>query len=111
LSNAAGEWIGVFRLHNTDYFEKKGLDPVKKSLEVQLIVIAEGSVPNGLELVDSFVDECYMEERPKDGPKYEFVSVLWISWDGAVAKREALGRVANVFQEEHGPKMLDVVLG
>ena len=111
LSNADGKWIGILRLHSTDYFEKKGIDPMKESIKVQLIAISEGFVPNGLEWFGSYVDEYKMEGRPNEGPTYDFVNVLWISWDGVVARREALGRVAKVYWEGLGVSMLDVVLG
>jgi hypothetical protein len=101
----------MLRLHSADYFEKKRVDLVKESVKVQLIAISEGSVLNGLEWGYEYVDEYDMEERPSEGSRYEFVNVLWISWDGAVARREALGRVAKVYWERLGMKMLDVVLG
>jgi hypothetical protein len=111
LSNAEGKWIGILRLHSADYLEKKDLDLVKERLEVQLLAISEGFVPNAMDWAERFVDEYDMEQRPKDGAKYEFVNVLWISWDGAVARREALGRVVKVYWDELGTEMIDIVLG
>jgi hypothetical protein len=110
LSNADGKWIGMMRLHSADYFEKKGIDLGKGRFELQLIAISEGSVPNGLQWGYHYVDEYEMEERPREGSRYEFVNVLWVSYEGGVARREALGRVAKVYWEELGAKMLDVVL-
>jgi hypothetical protein len=111
LCSSDQKWIGILTLHTTDYFEKKGVDLMKESFEVQLIAISEGFVMNGLEWVDSYVEEYEMEERPSEGPKYEFVNVLWISWDGAVARREGLGRVAKVYWERLGVRVLEVILG
>ncbi len=111
LKNTDGEWIGMLRLHSADYFEQKGYDLSKVSYELQLIAISEGSVPNGLDWGHSYIDEYDMEERPSEGPSYEFVNVLWVSWDGTVARREALGRVAKVHWESLGAKTLEVVLG
>jgi hypothetical protein len=111
LCNAEGKWIGVLRLHSADYFETRGITLGGEGLEVQLIAISEGSVPNGLIWGHSYVDEYKMEERPSRGPKYEFVNVLWVSWDGPVARREALGRVSKEFWEALGAKTIHVVLG
>jgi hypothetical protein len=89
-----------------------GVNLSNESLKVELIAISEGYVPNGLEEDYVYnVDEYYMEERPGDGPRYDFVNVMWVSWDGAVARREALERVAKVFWEEGGLRTIDVVLG
>jgi len=111
LSNAGGKWIGMLRIHSADYFEKKGVDLGKEKFKLQLIAISEGFVPNGLKFGYDYVDEYEMEERPKEGERYEFVNVLWVSWDGGVARRQALGRVAKVYWDELGADVLDVVLG
>jgi hypothetical protein len=66
---------------------------------------------SGLERGYSYADEYEMEEKPNEGERYEFVNVLWISSDGGVARREALGRVAKIYWERLGARIVDIVLG
>ncbi|KAH8880921.1 HET-domain-containing protein [Thozetella sp. PMI_491] len=111
LRNNDGKWIGILRLHSADYLEKEGVALGEEGHKVQLIAISGGFVPNGLGWHPSYIDEYEMDERPSEGPRYEFINVLWVSWDGAVARREALGRVVKQYWEELGATTIDIVLG
>lgn len=113
LRNFRNEWAGVLRLHSSDYFSRDGLDPVESPIEVQLIAISKGSVPNGLGAAEgaSAIKEYMVEERPKDGDSYEYYNVMWISWKQGIAYREAVGRVHKRMWESLDPSIIDVVLG
>ncbi|PVI00163.1 heterokaryon incompatibility protein [Periconia macrospinosa] len=111
LGNESGEWIGMLRLHSLDYFERKGIDPARERVPVQLISISTGFIPNDVEYSYEYVDEYRLKERPVEGTNYEFANVLWISWDGSVARREALGRVELKRWVALEPEHLEIVLG
>ncbi|KAG6357659.1 hypothetical protein INS49_013538 [Diaporthe citri] len=95
LVNSQKEWAGILRLHSRDYFSRDGLDPEETPVEVQLIAISQGSIPNGLSPAEGTVDikEYMVEERPKDGDSYEYCNVMWITCREGIAFREAVGRV------------------
>lgn len=113
LVNSKNEWAGVLRLHNRDYFSRDGLDPAICPVELQLIVISQGLVPNGLTAEEGImaIGEYMVEGRPKDGDSYEYFNVMWISWKEGVAFREAIGRVHKRMWASLDPDTIDVVLG
>lgn len=115
LVNSQNEWAGILQPHSRDYFSKDGLHPAESPIELQLIAISQGSVPNGLNLIrenyDAGMVEYFAEGRPKDGDSYEFYNVMWISWRGGIAFREALGRVHKRMWDSLNPSNIEVVLG
>lgn len=113
LVNSRKEWAGVLRLHRSDHFSKDGLDPEETPVEVQLIAISKGSIPNGLSAAEGTMDmkEYLVEERPKDGDSYEYYNVMWITYREGVAYREAVGRVHKRMWVSMNPQTIDVVLG
>lgn len=113
LVNSENEWAGALRLHSRDYFSKDGLDPSKSPIEVQLIAISQGSIPNGLTDMGgtSEIGEYMEKDRPKDGDSYEYYNVMWISWRDGIAYREAVGRVHKRMWSSLNPSTIDVVLG
>ncbi|KAK1978957.1 heterokaryon incompatibility protein [Colletotrichum cereale] len=110
LYTSQNEWAGVLRLHSHDYLETRKLDPTKSPVEVQLIAISRGFVPNDLEYDESFA-EYAREERPKHGQRYEFYNVMWISCRDGVAYREGLGRVHKEKWDALKASTIDIVLG
>ncbi|KAK2606603.1 hypothetical protein N8I77_005340 [Diaporthe amygdali] len=113
LVNAQNDWAGVLRLHSRDYCLRTGLDPIKDPIELELIAISQGSIPNGLTWEDGINDfrEYLVEERPKDGDSYEYYNVMWISWRDGIAFREAVGRVYKRMWASLNPSTIQVVLG
>lgn len=113
LVNSKNEWAGALRLHSHDYFSRDGLDPAEKPIEVQLITISHGSIPNGLTALEGDLEmgEYMAVDRPKDGDTYEYYNVMWISWKEGIAFREAVGRVHKGMWESLNPSTIDVVLG
>lgn len=113
LVNSKNEWAGALRLHSRDYFSRDGLDPAERPIEVQLIAISQGSVPNGLTDLEGTLEigEYMAEDRPKDGDSYEYYNVMWISWRDGIASREAVGRVHKRMWASLNPSTIDVVLG
>ncbi|KAK7718972.1 hypothetical protein SLS63_010295 [Diaporthe eres] len=113
LVNSRNEWAGVLRLHSRDYLSRDGLDPEETPVEVQLIAISQGSIPNGLSPMEGTrsMKEYMAEERPKDGDSYEYYNVMWITYRGRIAFREAVGRVYRGMWASLNPQTIDVVLG
>lgn len=113
LVDSKKEWAGVLRLHRRDYFSRDGLDPEETPVEIQLIAISQGSIPNGLSAAEGTMDikEYMVEERPKDGDSYEYYNVMWISYREGIAFREAVGRVHKRMWMSLNPQTIDVVLG
>ncbi|EFQ34118.1 heterokaryon incompatibility protein [Colletotrichum graminicola] len=105
------EWAGILRLHSHDYLETRKLDPTKSPVEVQLIAISQGFIPNNLEYGDSDFAEYTREERLKQGQRYEFYNVMWISWRDGIAYREGLGRVCKETWDALQASTIDIVLG
>ncbi|KAL1639375.1 hypothetical protein SLS58_007956 [Diplodia intermedia] len=103
LCNAQNEWAGVLRLHSRDYLEKKGLHPVGAKHAVQLIALSRGSIPNALDYGAYYLEEYYMEGRPKQGENYEYYNVMWIICEAGIARREAVGRVHRGMWESLEP--------
>ncbi|KAK2054520.1 heterokaryon incompatibility protein [Colletotrichum caudatum] len=93
LYTSRNEWAGILRLHSHGYLETRKLDPTKSLVQVQLIAISRGFIPNGLAYDDGDFAEYAREERPKQGERYEFYNVMWISRRDGIAYREGLGRV------------------
>lgn len=111
LYTSQKDWAGVLCLHSRDYFETRGLNPEMSPVDVQLIAISRGSIPNDLLYCTSDIPEYAREERPKHGDKYEFYNVMWISWREGVAYREGLGRVDKNRWESLQVSTIDVILG
>lgn len=113
LLNGQNEWAGILRLHSGDYLSKQGLDPAGTPIELQLIAISQGSVPNGLAADEGTfsIGEYMAEGRPKDGDSYEYYNVMWISMRGGIAFREAVGRVHKRMWASLAPSSVEVVLG
>ncbi|KAK1993918.1 heterokaryon incompatibility protein [Colletotrichum falcatum] len=111
LYTSQNQWAGILRLHSHDYLETRGLDPTESPIEVQLIAISRGCIPNDLEPPYEDIAEYAREERPKHGQRYEFYNVMWISWRDGVAHREGLGRVCKEVWDALQAPTIDVVLG
>lgn len=112
LVNSQNEWAGILRLHSRDYFSKRDLDPEESRIELQLIAISCGSIPNGLdESYDYDLEEYNIEQRPHDSELYEYYNVMWVTWKEDIAFREALGRVHRDIWRSLNPSNIDIVLG
>ncbi|KAI7786147.1 heterokaryon incompatibility protein [Diaporthe eres] len=113
LVNSRNEWAGVLRLHSRDYLSRDGLDPEETPVEVQLIAISQGSIPNGLSPMEGTMSmkEYMVEEWPKDGVSYEYYNVMWITYREGIAFREALGRVHKGMWTSLNPQTIEIVLG
>ncbi|KAK1961804.1 heterokaryon incompatibility protein [Colletotrichum sublineola] len=111
LYTSHSEWAGVLRLHSHDYLETRNLDPAKGPIEVQLIAISRGFIPNDLEYNGGNFAEYAREERPKHGQRYEFYNVMWINWRDGIAFREGLGRVRKETWDALQAPTIDIILG
>ncbi|KFA68740.1 hypothetical protein S40285_09144 [Stachybotrys chlorohalonatus IBT 40285] len=111
LYTSQKDWAGVLRLHSRDYFKMRKSNPAMSLVDVQLIAISRGFIPNDLPYNVPEIAEYAREERPKHGDKYEFYNVMWISWREGVAYRQGLGRVDKNRWESLEVSMIDVVLG
>ncbi|OJD40454.1 heterokaryon incompatibility protein [Diplodia corticola] len=111
LCNSRNEWAGVLRLHSRDYLAKAGIDPAESKHALQLIALSRGSIPNGLDYGNSYIEEYLTEQRPRQEKMYEYYNVMWITWEAGVARREAVGRVHKDMWESLEPSVIDVVIG
>lgn len=108
LREQDGTWAGVLRLHHEDELSNIVSDSSEK-FRVELAAISAGYVLNKPH--EANLDEWNHEERPKDEPFYQFYNVLWITWEGGIAYRKALGRVRKEVWERQSLEVVNFVLG
>ncbi|KAL1868116.1 hypothetical protein Daus18300_006098 [Diaporthe australafricana] len=88
------------------------INPEESRIELQLIAISRGSIPNGLGKNYGYdLEEYNIEQRPDDGELYEYYNVMWVTWKEGIAFREALGRVHKRMWRSLNPSNIDIVLG
>ena len=86
LRDSNDKWVGCLRLPCPD----RGFLPIGKMCE--LVAISLGQADNRQD--ESWIlEEWSTDQRPVDGPYYNFVNVLWVERDGEWIERNACGRV------------------
>lgn len=113
LYDPRGRWAGILRPHNYNSLVTGGEETTDIGQKVQCIVISQGSISNHDGPLDDVwdLDEYGLDERPKEGERYEYYNVLRISWTDGIAYREAAGRVHKDIWDSLEPESIDVVLG
>lgn len=102
LYNQQGSWIGTM---NTNIDGRFAYTP-----GTECVVIAISRVTQDRGSWDEVV-ELKTQPHLAAETTYEFVQVLWVSWDGNIAYRRGLGRIWEKAWEREETKEIDIVLG
>ena len=105
LYTEAGEWGGVIYVH----YLPEVATAHKTSLE--LVVISAGFASENNEDQVDWIPEWNFAKRPRSRDYYLFYHVLWIEWDGGIAYRRGLGRVAQSVWADLPKDDVEVLLG
>ncbi|GAP88534.1 putative heterokaryon incompatibility protein [Rosellinia necatrix] len=120
LRDERGEWAGALQPcvslgHGGEENSCRVGEKREPRLRLELVEIAQGSVPNDAEnskgISDSWLPEWMLDERPKRDDLYEYFYVLWIEWVEGIAYRKGLGRVYKNMWEKQALEWIDSVLG
>jgi hypothetical protein len=104
LSGGAGAWLGVLHLHN----KSDGL-LLKSAGVCEVAAVSLGEADNSQE-EEPCLDKWDFEERPKSRLLYEFYNVLWIDWEGGLARRRGVGRVMKTAWERQKQELFTMIL-
>jgi hypothetical protein len=112
IRTESGKWAGCLEPHHKKQivFSDSSLEGAPKSGDTCELA----AISWGFAYYDNYeygMDEWSCKERPKLGEKYEFYNVMWISWMGAIAYRNAIERVVKDVWNAEALETIDLVLG
>ncbi|KAH8586198.1 heterokaryon incompatibility protein-domain-containing protein [Bisporella sp. PMI_857] len=116
LRNQVGTWMGILTLHNLAHLDRNmTMSSISSRTLFELVEVARGRT----RLDDPGDPQNFLcpefslksQEMPTDGKFYEYYYVLWIEWDGDIAYRKGIGRVAKSRWEFEEGERINLMLG
>ncbi|KAF2105868.1 hypothetical protein BDV96DRAFT_508731 [Lophiotrema nucula] len=103
LRDSEGCWAGMLRLN----MPQTATIPVGQTVE--LVAISKGYASNDADET-IYLEEWSHTKRPRNGPLYEFVNVLWVRREEDWVLREALGRLEKGVWERQSSELMSFKL-
>ncbi|KAH8662634.1 heterokaryon incompatibility protein-domain-containing protein [Xylariales sp. PMI_506] len=108
LQDKRGHWAGVLATH--ECFDDAS-ETVNETIGyIELVEVAKGYCRDSTTTYDG-QEEIFCEQRPRNGPWYEYYWVMWVGWTNRVAYRRGIGRVYKRVWERQEREWIDLMLG